>query len=125
MAKLSKSDLASKTVVPSRGGEQPLTQEQINKYLLTIPEWGIVEREGIPRLERRFKFSDFKEALTFTNQVGDIAEEVDHHPAILVTWGMAAVSWWTHVINGLHENDFIMAARTDEKFQELSTNEKG
>lgn len=125
MAKLSKSDLALKTFVPSRGGEQPLTQEQINQYLLTLPEWVIVEREGIPRLERRFKFPDFKEALAFTNQVGDIAEEVDHHPAILVTWGMAAVSWWTHVINGLHDNDFIMAARTDEKFQQLSTNDKG
>ncbi|MCJ7717783.1 MAG: 4a-hydroxytetrahydrobiopterin dehydratase [Anaerolineales bacterium] len=124
MAEFSKSDLASKTCIPCRGGEQPLTQEQINKYLEILPDWEIMEREGIPRLERRFKFPDFSQALAFTNQVGDLAEEVDHHPAILVTWGMAAVSWWTHVINGLHDNDFIMAARTDEKYQQLSPGEK-
>ena len=120
MVKVSRSELASMTCVPCRGGELPLTQKQIREYLGSLPEWGIVEREGIPRLERRFGFPDFKQALSFTNQVGEMAEEVDHHPAILVTWGMAAVSWWTHVINGLHDNDFIMAARSDEKYQELS-----
>lgn len=118
-----KDGLASKTCIPCRGDEKPLTQEQINEYLATLPDWGIVEREGIPRLERQFRFPNFQQALVFTNMVGEMSEEVDHHPAILLTWGMAAVSWWTHVIDGLHENDFIMAARADEKYQTLSEDE--
>ena len=110
-------NLASKPCLPCRGDEKPLFPEQIEEYLVLLPDWKIVEREGIPRLERSFPFPDFKGALNFTNQVGEMAEEVDHHPAILVSWGRAAVSWWTHVVNGLHENDFIMAARTNDLYQ--------
>jgi 4a-hydroxytetrahydrobiopterin dehydratase len=110
-------NLASKPCLPFRGDEKPLSPEQIEEYLDQLPDWKIVEREDIPRLERSFPFPDFKGALQFTNQVGEMAEEVDHHPAILVSWGRAAVSWWTHVVNGLHENDFIMAARTNDLYQ--------
>jgi 4a-hydroxytetrahydrobiopterin dehydratase len=73
----------------------------------------LIERDGIPRLERVFKFKNFAQALAFTNQVGALAEAEDHHPAILTEWGKVTVSWWTHKIKGLHQNDFIMAARTD------------
>ena len=110
-------NLASKPCLPLRGDEKPLSPDQIKEYLDQLPDWKIVEREDIPRLERSFPFPDFKGALHFTNQVGEMAEEVDHHPAILVSWGRAAVSWWTHVIRGLHENDFIMAARTNDLYQ--------
>jgi 4a-hydroxytetrahydrobiopterin dehydratase len=78
-----------------------------------IPEWTLVERDGIQRLERVFRFSNFAEALNFTNRVGAIAEEEGHHPAILTEWGRVTVTLWTHKIRGLHRNDFIMAAKLD------------
>lgn len=81
-----------------------------------IPEWRTVESEGIPRLERVFKFRDFAAALEFANRVGALAEEQGHHPAILTEWGKVTVTWWTHKIRGLHRNDFIMAAKTDELY---------
>jgi 4a-hydroxytetrahydrobiopterin dehydratase len=73
-----------------------------------------VERDGIQRLERAFNFPDFADALVFTNAVGDLAEQEGHHPALLTEWGSVAVTWWTHKIRGLHQNDFIMAAKTDQ-----------
>jgi 4a-hydroxytetrahydrobiopterin dehydratase len=78
-----------------------------------VPDWQILTRDGIERLERQFRFADFAEALAFTNRVGAIADEQDHHPAILTEWGRVTVGWWTHVVGGLHRNDFIMAAKTD------------
>jgi 4a-hydroxytetrahydrobiopterin dehydratase len=78
-----------------------------------IPEWHRTEEEGVPRLVRVFRFENFRQALDFTNRVGEIAEEEGHHPALLTEWGRVTVSWWTHKIRGLHRNDFIMAARTD------------
>ena len=75
--------------------------------------WQVVAEAGINRLVRIFKFKNFREALAFTNGVGELAEAAGHHPAILTEWGRVTVSWWTHKIKGLHKNDFIMAARTD------------
>jgi 4a-hydroxytetrahydrobiopterin dehydratase len=79
-----------------------------------IPQWSVVERDGIARLERAFRFANFAEALAFTNRVGALAESVDHHPAITTEWGRVTVGWWTHTLGGLHRNDFIMAAKTDQ-----------
>ncbi len=110
-------ELAFKSILPYRKDGPPLTQEKISEYLTLLPAWGIVEREGIPRLEKSFPFRDFQEALDFTNRVAALAEEADHHPAILISWGRAAISWWTHVVKGLHDNDFIMAARTEELYK--------
>ena len=81
-----------------------------------VPQWKVVERDGIPHLERVFKLKNFVQALAFTNKVGAIAEEQGHHPLIVTEWGKVTVQWWTHVIRGLHRNDFIMAAKTDEIF---------
>ena len=78
-----------------------------------IPEWALLERDGIQRLERVFRFSNFAEALNFTNRVGALAEEEGHHPAILTEWGRVTVAMWTHKIRGLHRNDFVMAAKLD------------
>ena len=100
--------------VPCRGGEPPLTDDAIQVYRPQIPEWDVIEVEGVKRLQRQFKFKDFAQALAFTNQVGALAEAEDHHPAILTEWGRVTVTWWTHKIKGLHRNDFIMAAKTDE-----------
>jgi 4a-hydroxytetrahydrobiopterin dehydratase len=90
-----------------------VTEAEIAELKPTVPEWQIVERDGIPRLERTYQFPDFVQALAFTNRVGEIAEEEGHHPAILTEWGKVTVAWWTHKIRGLHRNDFIMAAKTD------------
>jgi 4a-hydroxytetrahydrobiopterin dehydratase len=109
--------LANITCIPYRKGDLPVPQEQIEEYLVTLPEWSITEREGNPRLERSYKFSNFQEALDFTNQVGELAEQADHHPAIFLTWGRVVVSWWTHIIEDLHINDFILAARTEKLYQ--------
>jgi 4a-hydroxytetrahydrobiopterin dehydratase len=109
--------LANRPILPYQKDENPLSDEEIRGYLDQLPDWKIVEREGIPRLEKSFSFDDFVAAVDFTNQVAELAEEADHHPAILVSWGRTAVSWWTHVFKRLHENDFIMAARTEILYQ--------
>ena len=83
-----------------------------------VPDWTVVEKDGIPRLERQFKLKNFAQALEFTNRVGEIAEAEDHHPALLTEWGRVTVTWWTHKIKGLHRNDFIMAAKTDELYRQ-------
>jgi 4a-hydroxytetrahydrobiopterin dehydratase len=79
-----------------------------------VPGWMIKEVDGMQRLEREIKFRNFAEALEFTNRVGAIAEEENHHPLIVTEWGKVTVQWWTHKIGGLHKNDFIMASKTDQ-----------
>jgi 4a-hydroxytetrahydrobiopterin dehydratase len=90
-----------------------LTSEEINILRQEIPDWQLINIEGQLRLEKVYKFSDFISAIAFTNRVGEIAEAEGHHPALLTEWGKVTVTWWTHLISGLHQNDFIMAARTD------------
>ncbi len=99
-----------------RGGEPTLTDAEITELNPQVPQWSIVEREKIKRLERVFRFQNFAEALAFTNKVGEMAEEEGHHPAILTEWGRVTVTWWTHKIRGLHRNDFIMAAKADHVY---------
>jgi 4a-hydroxytetrahydrobiopterin dehydratase len=99
-----------------RVGAPTVTDEEMAALHPQVPEWSVEERDGIPRLERVFAFSDFAAALAFTNRVGALAEEEGHHPALLTEWGRVTVSWWTHKIRGLHRNDFVMAAKTDEAF---------
>jgi 4a-hydroxytetrahydrobiopterin dehydratase len=111
-------NLAKKDILPYRESETPLTDAEIDNYLVIMQGWNIVERENIPRLEKSFQFNDFRAAVDFTNLVADMAEEADHHPAILVSSKRCAVSWWTHIFKRLHINDFIMAARTELLFQE-------
>ena len=99
-----------------RKGEPTVTEAEIAELHLQVPEWQLIEREGIKKLERVFKFSNFAEALAFTNKAGALAEAEGHHPALLTEWGRVTVTWWTHKIKGLHKNDFIMAAKTDSIF---------
>jgi 4a-hydroxytetrahydrobiopterin dehydratase len=99
-----------------RGDEPPLTDNELEAYKPRVPEWDVVEEDGIKKLRRAFDFGNFVEALDFTNAVGEAAEEEGHHPVITLTWGKATVTWYTHKIGGLHENDFIMAAKTDELY---------
>ncbi|HMA36636.1 MAG TPA: 4a-hydroxytetrahydrobiopterin dehydratase [Chloroflexia bacterium] len=102
--------------VACRKGEPTVTDAEQAELLPQIPEWQVVEREGVSRLERVFRFGNFAAALAFTNQVGGLAEAAGHHPALLTEWGRVTVTWWTHKIRGLHRNDFIMAAQTDQAY---------
>ena len=90
-----------------------VTEAEVLELKPQIPDWTLLEREGIERLERAYPFANFAEALAFTNRVGALAEEEGHHPAILTEWGRVTVTLWTHKIRGLHRNDFVMAAKVD------------
>ncbi len=107
-------NLAAGHCIPCRSSEPPLTAAEIEELMFHVPQWQIVDREGIPTLQRVFKFKDFVEAVAFTSRVAALAEEQGHHPLIVTEWGRVTVQWWTHVLKALHRNDFIMAAKTDE-----------
>jgi 4a-hydroxytetrahydrobiopterin dehydratase len=111
------SNLASGKCVACRAGEPTLTDAEIAELQPQLPDWQVKEVEGMKRLERVFKFKNFAQALEFTNKIGKIAEEENHHPLIVTEWGKVTLDWWTHKIGGLHRNDFIMAARSDELYQ--------
>jgi len=105
-------NLAQKKCVPCQGGIAPLAGEKLESYKPKIgKDWKIINSH---HLEKEFRFKDFKQALEFTDKVGELAESQGHHPDILLTWGKVKISLFTHKIDGLHENDFIMAAKIDE-----------
>lgn len=103
--------LNAKSCLPCRGGIPPLTQKEAEKLLFEVPGW--VLKEGASKIERKFDFPDFLSALQFVNQVGKLAETEGHHPDIALGWGYCHVLFYTHKINGLHENDFIMASKVN------------
>lgn len=107
-------NLAAGKCIPCRGGDPSLTEAEIADLLPHVPQWQTVTQDHILRLQRVFKFKNYAQALEFTNKIATIAEEQDHHPLIVLEWGRVTVHWWTHVVKGLHKNDFIMAAKTDE-----------
>ncbi len=94
-----------------------MTDAQVADLSPQVPDWHVRTVDGEQRLERLFKFPNFRDALAFTDKVGAIAELEDHHPLIITEWGRVTVQWWTHKIRGLHQNDFIMAAKTDALFK--------
>jgi 4a-hydroxytetrahydrobiopterin dehydratase len=110
------SQLTQMKCVPCRGGEPTVTDAEIAELRPQVPGWKIVEANGVKRLEKAFTFDNFVHALAFTNKVGELAEEEGHHPTLLTEWGKATVTWWTHKIKGLHRNDFIMAAKSDQAY---------
>lgn len=105
-------ELSSKVCTACQGGVDPLEGEELGSYTDRVSdEWEVVNEH---HLRREFEFEDFQEALEFVNEVGEIAEEEGHHPNLEFTWGEATVKIYTHKIDGLHENDFILAAKIDE-----------
>lgn len=92
------------------------TVEQIETALAELPDWEILTIANEKQVAKEFIFHNFADALHFTNRVGLLSERENHHPALLTQWGNVQVSWWTHKIGGLHTNDFIMAAKTDEVY---------
>lgn len=99
--------------VPCEKGGPAATTDEIESYKPQVPDWDIVEVEGTQALKRVFRFKNFKDALTFVNQVGELAEAEYHHPTLVLDWGRVEVLWTTHKIKGLHKNDFAMAVKTD------------
>jgi 4a-hydroxytetrahydrobiopterin dehydratase len=92
-------------------GADPLKGEEIEQRAKELdPDWRVVDEH---HLEREFRFGDFRQALDFVDEVGELAEEQGHHPDIYLSYGKVKIQLWTHKINGLHENDFIMAAKID------------
>src|SRR5688572_12340526 len=98
--------LTAMTCVACRSGEPTLTDAEISELQPQVPEWQILEVDGVKRLQRTFKVKNFIEAMALANKVAVIAEKEDHHPLIATEWGKVNVQWWTHKIKGLHKNDF-------------------
>ena len=108
------SELAEKQCVPCKGGVSPLTGSELAPLAAEIPTWVVIEGH---HLDRNYTFDNFRKALDFTNQVGELAEEQGHHPDIYLTWGRVGVKLWTHKIDGLTESDFVMAAKIEKLFE--------
>ena len=106
--------LAGEQCVACRADAPRATEAEIQEWRREVPEWKLIEEDGESKLQREFPFRNFAEALAFTNRVGELAEQEDHHPALITEYGKVTVVWWTHKIGGLHRNDFICAARTDQ-----------
>jgi 4a-hydroxytetrahydrobiopterin dehydratase len=102
--------LAEKSCVPCRGGTPPLKGKELEDLHREVPEWEVINGH---HLKRTFLFPDFVQALAFVNKVGEVAEREGHHPDILLSWGKAEVTTWTHSVDGLTESDFILAAKVD------------
>ncbi len=106
------SELAKKECVPCEGGVPPLKRENLSSLLNKLGNgWHVVEDH---HLEKGYKFENFRQALDFTNKVGEYADTIGHHPDIYLSWGKVNLTIWTHKINGLTENDFILAAKADQ-----------
>jgi 4a-hydroxytetrahydrobiopterin dehydratase len=111
--------LAAKTCTPCRGGVPPLTPEEVETFRQQVPEWAI--RDEARRIERTYRFKNFSDAFAFVRHAADLAEAEGHHPDISFGWGYATVSFQTKKIKGLHENDFIMAAKLDRQADSHAT----
>lgn len=113
-------ELYQERCVACRRDSPAVTAAEIDDLHPTVAAWELLAAEGIPKLERRFSFRNFRQALAFTNAVGELAEAEGHHPRVVTEWGGVGVTWWTHKIRNLHRNDFIMAAKTDRLYQDLA-----
>ena len=109
-------DLSEKACTACRADALALSDAEVRTALVQLPAWSLEVVDGVNQLARVYRFDNFMQALGFTQTVGELAEENNHHPALLTEWGKVKVSWWTHKIKGLHENDAIMAAKTEQLF---------
>jgi 4a-hydroxytetrahydrobiopterin dehydratase len=113
-------NLAKQPILSYTKYDEPLSEEKVAEYLTQLTDWRLIYQEGNPRIERNYQFDDFLGAIDFANQVAELSEEAHHHPDLVISWGKCTVRWWTFVYKRLHENDFIMAARTELLYKELS-----
>lgn len=110
-------NLSEKNCSACRADSPLLSEADLQAALVQLPEWAVEIVAGVNQLARTYRFKNFEQAMVFTQAVGELAEEYGHHPALLTEWGKVKVSWWTHKIHGLHENDVIMAAKTEQLFR--------
>ena len=108
------SDLVKQKCEACRADAPRVTDDELPDLLKQIPDWQPITTESVLKLNKVFNFKNYAEAISYTNKIAELAEEEDHHPAILLEWGKVEVTWWTHKIGGLHKNDFIAAAKTDQ-----------
>lgn len=113
-------NLSEKTCSACRADSPLLGDAELQAALSQLPDWVLDVVAGVNQLTREYHFKNFVQAMAFTQAVGALAEEYGHHPALLTEWGKVKVSWWTHKIHGLHENDVIMAAKTEQLFRARS-----
>jgi 4a-hydroxytetrahydrobiopterin dehydratase len=106
--------LSESQCVACQAGAPTVSDTELASLMRELPDWTPIAVDGVMQLQRQYKFKNFKLALAFTNELGALAEAEFHHPGILTEWGKVTVTWWTHAIDGLHRNDFIMAAKTDQ-----------
>lgn len=111
--------LTEERCVACRADSPRVTDEEMAELHPQVPQWQIIVEDGVKKLDRVFRFRNFAQALAFTDAVGNLAETEGHHPRLVTEWGSVAVTWWAHKIRGLHRNDFIMSAKTDQLYQEL------
>ncbi|NTS75277.1 4a-hydroxytetrahydrobiopterin dehydratase [Catenovulum sp. SM1970] len=111
-------NLCDSTCEPCRIGAPLVTKAEQADLLTELKDWNVKNIDGVDQLIKVYKFKNFVDALAFTNLLGELAEEHGHHPGLLTEWGKVTVTWWTHKINGLHKNDFILAAKTEQVFSE-------
>lgn len=95
-----------------------VSDNELAELLRAIPDWTPISEDQILKLRRSFRFKHYSDAMAFANRVAEIADQFGHHPDLLVQWGLTTVTWWTHKIGGLHRTDFIMAAKTDQLYQD-------
>ena len=107
------SDLVKQKCVACRADAPRVADDELPELLKQIPDWQPLTDDSVLKLNKVFNFDNYLDAISFTNKIAQLAEEEDHHPAILLEWGRVEVTWWTHKIGGLHKNDFIAAAKTD------------
>ena len=111
--------LHAEPLSPCSKHNKALTLGELQPLLVQVPHWHVQTRDGIPQLHTTFRCADFSSALALCNAIAALAEAADHHPRLILEWGSVSVDWWSHVIRGLHRNDFIMAARCDLAHQQL------
>ncbi len=109
-------DLNAQILQACDGTCKALPEDSINRLLQELPEWQLITEESINKISRSYHFSDFCSALSFCNRIAALAEEANHHPRLCLEWGKLHACWWTHSVKGLHINDFIMAARSDDAY---------
>lgn len=118
MMEANQCNLADRDCVPCKGGVPPSKGAELQKLSAQLQGWQVIEEH---HLKRDYKFKNFVTALAFVNRVGELAEQIGHHPDLYLTWGKVGVEIWTHKINGLSESDFILAAKIDKLFEKAGS----
>jgi len=115
--------LSSQSCSACELGASLVSDKDQASLLKDLESWRI-DNSGMKKLVKEFKFRDYQDAVKFLNLIADLAQSEDHHPKITLEWGLVTLEWWSHKIKGLHMNDFICAAKSDEMFKSISSTRK-